>query len=174
MEKYLSSKSKYVFRSFYNTYLLYSNFPLYSCSSLALLLYVLFILLALELNRNTALQSAYTATESFEMMYWGPGRERWMIYRGTGREHWMIYRESGREYWTIYRRPGFRAVHPTPSPVGKLDWRHTEKLRKRDNLLTGAGGREWARSKIMRPEECLVLYKSFNTLWDQAFSLSYD
>jgi hypothetical protein len=26
-----------------------------------------------------------------------------------------------------------------PSPVGKLDWRHTERLRKRDNLLTGEG-----------------------------------
>jgi hypothetical protein len=43
---------------------------------------------------------------------------------------------------------------------------HTGRLRKRDNLLTGGGrGRgRWARSWIIRPQESLVLYKSFNTL----------
>jgi hypothetical protein len=34
-------------------------------------------------------------------------------------------------------------VHPlpTPSPVSKLDRRNTGRLRKRDNLLTGEGGK---------------------------------
>ncbi len=37
-----------------------------------------------------------------------------------------------------------------PSPVSKLDRRHTcGRLRKRDNLLTAEGGREWARSLII-------------------------
>jgi hypothetical protein len=40
---------------------------------------------------------------------------------------------------------------PYRSPVSKLDWWHTGKLRKRDNLLTGeGGGRAW--SQIIRPE----------------------
>jgi hypothetical protein len=34
---------------------------------------------------------------------------------------------------------------PPPSPVSKLDRRHTERLRKRDNLLTGEGVREGGR-----------------------------
>jgi hypothetical protein len=37
---------------------------------------------------------------------------------------------------------------------------HTGRMRKRDNLLTGEGG---ARSRIIRPQNILVLYKSFNT-----------
>jgi hypothetical protein len=52
-----------------------------------------------------------------------------------------------REYLMIYRGPGFLAVydldpppspHP-PSPVSKLDRRHTGRLRKRENFLTGEG-----------------------------------
>ncbi len=35
---------------------------------------------------------------------------------------------------------------PTPSPVSKLDRRDTAGLRKRDNLLTGKGGWEGAKS----------------------------
>ncbi len=43
-----------------------------------------------------------------------------------------------------YRGPGFLAVvgfglAPSPSPVSKLDRWHTERLRMRDNLLTGEG-----------------------------------
>ncbi len=71
-----------------------------------------------------------------------------------------------REYWTIYGGPGFLAVvwfasspTPPPPPLSKLDKRHTARLRKRDNLLTGEGG--WSR----RPPESLVLYKTSNTLW---------
>ncbi len=52
-----------------------------------------------------------------------------------------------RDYWMIFRGPGFLAVvwfgsSHTPSPlnVSKLHWRHTERLRMRDNLLTGWGG----------------------------------
>jgi hypothetical protein len=51
----------------------------------------------------------------------------------------------------------------SPSPVSKLDLRHTGRLRKRQF----AGGREgWGRawSPILRPQERLVLYISFNTL----------
>jgi hypothetical protein len=49
-----------------------------------------------------------------------------------------------------------------PSLIGKFDRRHTGRLRKRDYLLKGeVGGKGWARS---RPQESLVLYKSFNTL----------
>jgi hypothetical protein len=48
------------------------------------------------------------------------------------------------------------------STVRKLDRRHTERLRKRDNLQTGQGGGGGARSRIIRTarnlEETLVLY----------------
>jgi hypothetical protein len=44
----------------------------------------------------------------------------------------------------IYRGPGFLVVvssgsspPPPTSSVNKFDWRHTGRLRKRDNLLTG-------------------------------------
>jgi hypothetical protein len=54
----------------------------------------------------------------------------------------------GREYWMVYRGSGFLSVvwdfalRPPPSspfPVSKLGRRHTGRLRKRDNLLTGEG-----------------------------------
>jgi hypothetical protein len=38
-----------------------------------------------------------------------------------------------REQLTDFRKPGFLAV-------SKLDWRHTGRLRKRNNLLTGEKG----------------------------------
>jgi hypothetical protein len=54
-------------------------------------------------------------------------------------------------------------AHPL-SPVSKLDrevtHRKTEKERQLDQ-----GGRGWARSRIIRPQESAVLYKLFNTLW---------
>jgi hypothetical protein len=69
----------------------------------------------------------------------------------------------------IYRGPGFLAVVgfgslPTSSPI-QFDPRIIGSLRNRDNFLTGEGGRGWARSRIIQPQERLVLYKSFNTLW---------
>ncbi len=60
---------------------------------------------------------------------------------------------------------------PFPLFVSKLERRHIGRLRKRDNLLMAEGGREWARSRIIRLQENLVLYKYFNTLW-VGFSLS--
>ncbi len=50
---------------------------------------------------------------------------------------------------------------PPPSPVSELNRRHTGRLRKKDNLLTGERGR----SKIIRRGERLVLYNILNTLW---------
>jgi hypothetical protein len=47
---------------------------------------------------------------------------------------------------------------PPPSPVIKLDQRRTGRLRRRDKLLTGEGGRGWAWNRILRPQESLVLY----------------
>ncbi len=51
---------------------------------------------------------------------------------------------------------------PPPSPGSKLDRRHRGRLRKRDKLVTGGGG---ARSRIIPPQEILVLRKSFKTIW---------
>ncbi len=82
----------------------------------------------------------------------------------------MIYcdRLGQRVLW-----PGFLAVvrfgsSPTPSPPlpsvsstggTQKDWeRDTSCWRERVR-------RGWARNRIIRPQESLVLYKSFNTLW---------
>ncbi len=50
----------------------------------------------------------------------------------------------------------------TPFPVSNLDRRHTGRLRKRDNLMTGEGA-------SVEPNYTtagnLALYKSFSTLW---------
>jgi hypothetical protein len=74
--------------------------------------------------------------------------------------------------WFIEGRAAFRrkiwlVVHPLPLPLPsrKLDRRHTGRQRKRDNLLTEGGG-VWgrARSRIMRPQESLVLCKLISNL----------
>ncbi len=58
---------------------------------------------------------------------------------------------------------------PPPScPVSKLDRRHTGKLKKRDNLLTGEGGEGVGEEPNHRPQESLVLYNPFNTLCKHA------
>ncbi len=51
---------------------------------------------------------------------------------------------------------------PLPSPVRKLDRRHTGRLRKRDNSMTRERGE--GMGQIIEPQERLVLYKSFKTL----------
>ncbi len=57
----------------------------------------------------------------------------------------QIAKLAVREYWMIVRESGFLAVvwfgsYPTPpSPVSKLDRRHTGRRRKRDNLLSERG-----------------------------------
>ncbi len=78
------------------------------------------------------------------------------------------------EYWTIYRGPGFsrsyglaRPLLP-PSLVSKLDRRHTGRLRKRKNLLTGEGGGRLGEEPNHTTARSLVLYKSFNTLCSSA------
>ncbi len=56
-------------------------------------------------------------------------------------------------------------AHPlSPSSLSDLDRRHPGKLRKRVNLLMGEGERGWWRSRIIRPQESLVLCKAFTTL----------
>jgi hypothetical protein len=61
----------------------------------------------------------------------------------------------------------YRGTAPPPPipPVSKLDRRHAGRLRKRDNLLPWEGEGGWARVRIIRLRESIVLYKSFNTLW---------
>ncbi len=71
-----------------------------------------------------------------------------------------------RKYWRIYRRPGFLAVvlfGSPSSPAGKLDGATQRKTEKERRLADGRRGEEGAES--IRPQESLVLYKSFNTLW---------
>ncbi len=72
------------------------------------------------------------------------------------------------ELLMFYRGPGFFAVvrfgsFSLSSPlllVSKLDRRHTERLRKRDNLLLGEGGG----GKEHMPSESLVLYNAYISL----------
>jgi hypothetical protein len=62
-----------------------------------------------------------------------------------------------REYLIVYRGPGFISVirfgssptpfPPIPSPVGKLDRRHTRKTEKERQLADGRGGREGESAK---------------------------
>ncbi len=75
-----------------------------------------------------------------------------------------------REYWIIYRGPGFLVVVwfdycATPfSSKSSTNRGHIGSMRKREKQLAdGRGGREWGRSQIIRWQENLVFYKSFNT-----------
>ncbi len=86
--------------------------------------------------------------------------------------HWSVptlfYFIYLRVYWIIYRGLGFLAVvsfGPPPPPgslVSKLEWRHTGRLRKIGNLLTGGEG-GWGRRQIIGRRESRFFYKSFNT-----------
>ncbi len=66
------------------------------------------------------------------------------------------------------RRVIWLLAHPLPpSPVSKLDWRHTRRQRKRDKLLIGEGGKgvsEEPNHKTSRKQKSLLLYISFDTL----------
>ncbi len=60
------------------------------------------------------------------------------------------------------------ALHSPPlSPVISTSDTQEDWVRETTGWRTGEGGRGWARSRIIRPEKSLVLYKSFNTLWCQ-------
>ncbi len=66
-------------------------------------------------------------------------------------------------YGNIYKGQGFYAIvlydlappltSSSPSPVSKLDRRHTGRPRKRDHMLTGKGGKGWRRSQSYDSEK---------------------
>ncbi len=72
--------------------------------------------------------------------------------------------ECVREYWIICREPGFPAVtwfgsSPTPSSVSWLSLFLRLAVCRQSSLLSKEGdGGGWARSRIKRPRESLVLY----------------
>jgi hypothetical protein len=94
-----------------------------------------------------------------------PSPARWPISPATP----GVETGKSRVYGMIYRGPGFRSSDSAPRPpppLSKLDRCHTGRLGKRGSLLSReTGGRGWAWSRIIRPQESLVLYKSFKTLW---------
>ncbi len=62
----------------------------------------------------------------------------------------------------IYRGPGFLA-HPLSRKLARLaTHRKTKKERQLHHERVGKG---WARSRIMRPQKSLALFKSLYTLW---------
>jgi hypothetical protein len=65
----------------------------------------------------------------------------------------------GRIFW-LHAHP-----IPSPSPVSGSSRRHTAKLRKRDNLLTGGGGGDWVGEGPNTTAREPALYKSLNTLY---------
>jgi hypothetical protein len=81
------------------------------------------------------------------------------ILMGWLREYLMIIEDQALSY-DLAPRP--------PSPDSKLDRRHRGRLIKRDKLTgcgRGIGGGGVGRSQIMRRQESLVPYASFNSLW---------
>ncbi len=84
----------------------------------------------------------------------------------SGREYWMIYRgqASSRSYDLA---PHQSLSPPLPSVIStgdtQVDW-------EREATAHGRGGRGWAMSRIIRPQEILALYKSLNTLRCQVYS----
>jgi len=75
----------------------------------------------------------------------------------------------------IYREQSFLAVvrsapslPPSPSPVSKLCLLLSLPVYRWSSLLTRECGRGRTWSRIIRPQECLGLYKSFNPLWSTA------
>ncbi len=70
------------------------------------------------------------------------------------------------EYWMIYRGAGFLAIvwfgsKHTPPPVCS-----TATHRKFENERQAADGRGgWAWWRVIRPQESLAIFKSFNNLW---------
>jgi hypothetical protein len=78
-----------------------------------------------------------------------------------------LYPESFEWYieGQVFSRSYDLVPRPPALPYIMLDRQRTGRLRKRDNLLTVEGGRGWARSRIIRPQESPLLFCiSFNTL----------
>jgi hypothetical protein len=98
------------------------------------------------------IQGAHSRTFSLKQQYYlsALARDCWVIYRGPG-----FF--GGRMIWLL--------AHPLLS-CSKFHFhrQHPEWLRKKDNLLTGGGGRGWAKSRIIGPQDSLALYKSFKIL----------
>ncbi len=69
-----------------------------------------------------------------------------------------------RDYWLGRARSYVLAPRPPPPPTVSSTG-DTYEIRNRDNLLTEEGGEWWARSWIIRPQQSLVIYKSFSSLW---------
>ncbi len=84
----------------------------------------------------------------------------------------IIGRSGVREYWMIYKGPGFLAVvcfGSTPIPFPNLFKPSANcpffSVSCVSPVELTDGGRGWAWSRIIRPQESLALYKSFDTLW---------
>ncbi len=58
--------------------------------------------------------------------------------------------------------PSYDSVPPPPFHRPAATHRKSEKERR---LADRRGGRGWVRSRVIRSQKSLVLYKSFNTLW---------
>ncbi len=79
------------------------------------------------------------------------------IYRTCSNHH-------TREDWMIYRGPGFLAVVYDSAPRPPLPHLSSASCLSIDGRAYWLGVRGWAWSRIIRPQESLALYKSFNTL----------
>jgi hypothetical protein len=69
--------------------------------------------------------------------------------------------------WTRLSRRRMISSAPFPSPVSKMSLFPSLPVRRRSSLQTGEGEMGWVRSQIIRRRESLVLFKSFNTLWER-------
>jgi hypothetical protein len=75
----------------------------------------------------------------------------------------MISRNmGGGTKWQIVLEDAMKSRIGTCSGCNPVDW---IDIIWSDNWLMVEGERGWARSRIIRPQENLILYKSFNTLW---------
>ncbi len=75
---------------------------------------------------------------------------------------WFIEGQAFSRSYDLVPRPPWT---PPPLPLVSSTEETLEDWEgKRDNLLPEEGGKGWARSQIIRPQESLVLDESFNTL----------
>ncbi len=93
------------------------------------------ILALLWLNRYTATQQEPDPDPFLVLLDPDPDSGSRKPINNTPRKYWIISigKAFSRSFYMAPRPP------PLPSPDCKLDRRHTERLRKRENLLTGEG-----------------------------------